>query len=120
MRVRATGRVRLLRRILRHLCAAFCAAPGGLRKIGIGHLQIVPQGDPGGVAQPVGHHVQRIIVRWDCKMAADCTPICATLFRKGRFSRLFFASFESYRGSSPTLRGAARSCICLHSRLCCF
>jgi len=59
LRVGAIAGVRLLRRILRRLYAAFCAALGCPLKIGIGHLQVVLQGDAGRVAQPCRDDVER-------------------------------------------------------------
>ena len=55
----------------------------------------------GQIVPVVDHHLEvGVCAR---KIAPDCTPICATLFRKVCVSRLFSASFESYRGSSRIL-----------------
>ena len=53
--------MRLLRRFLRHKCAGFCAALGCPVKVGVGHLQIMLQGDAGRVAQPRRHDVDRVV-----------------------------------------------------------
>ena len=53
----------------------------------------------GQVVPVVDHHLEigvcAIIIA-----AASGTPICATCFQKGRFSRVIHRSFESYRGAS--------------------
>jgi hypothetical protein len=48
LRLPAIAGVRVLRPVLRHLCAAFCAAPVcSAFKVTICHLQIVLRGDEG-------------------------------------------------------------------------
>ena len=53
--------MRLLRRILRHSCAAFCATLRRSFKVGVRHLQVVFQGDAGRVAQPRRNNVDRVV-----------------------------------------------------------
>ena len=51
----------------------------------------------GKVVPVVDHHLE--VGGWARKIAEDCTPICATVFRKGCFFRVIYRSLESYRGS---------------------
>ncbi|MDY0170869.1 MAG: hypothetical protein RBS80_30285 [Thermoguttaceae bacterium] len=57
-----SGLCRLLR-ILQRICSAFCSAPRRPVEVGIGHRQVVPHRNLGGVAQPAGYHVKGIVSR---------------------------------------------------------
>jgi len=55
--------VRVLRLKMRRPCAAFCAALASPIEVGIGHLQIVLQGDARAVAQPTRDNVKGMVLR---------------------------------------------------------